>query len=147
MATLMITCPSCSSQFEPGNAFMKDFEIQARQKMAAEWHKLKLEVEKDKKEILHQKELLEKQQQQQEHELQLRLDNEKLKLKQELQDSIRKSVAADYQNHVEMLETACAENEEKLKEARRKELEFMHKEQQLKMKEAELEIELQRKLL
>lgn len=126
---------------------MKDFEIQARQKMAAEWHKLKSEVEKDKKEILLQKELLEKQQQQQEQELQTRLENEKLKLKQELQDSIRKSVAADYENQVEMLETACAENEEKLKEARRKELEFMQKEQQLKMKEAEMEIELQRKLL
>ena len=41
---------------------------------------------------------------------------------------------------------AIADNEEKLKEARKKELEFLQKEQQLKNKEADLEITLQKKL-
>jgi hypothetical protein len=45
-----------------------------------------------------------------------------------------------------MLENNNAETEEKLKEARKKELEFLQKEQQLKNKEAELEITLQKKI-
>ena len=45
-----------------------------------------------------------------------------------------------------MLENNNKDNEEKLKEARRKELEFMQKEQQLKNKEVEMELTLQKKL-
>ena len=45
-----------------------------------------------------------------------------------------------------MLQTSNADNEEKLKEARRKELDFLQKEQALNNKEAELEITLQKKL-
>ena len=45
-----------------------------------------------------------------------------------------------------MLETSNKENEEKLKLGRQKELEFLKKEQELKTKEEELEIVLQRKL-
>ena len=45
-----------------------------------------------------------------------------------------------------MLENNNKDNEEKLKEARKKELEFLQKEQELKNKEAEMEITLQKKL-
>ena len=147
MAMLMINCPSCNHQFEPGGAFMKDFETQARQKMAAEWQKMKTEVDKDKVAIQQQKDNLEKLLQNQEQEVQKRLQAEKQKLQQEMQESIRKAVATDYENQVKMLQQSCNDNEEKLKEARKKELEFLQKEQQLKNKEAELEIELHKKLL
>ncbi len=143
----MISCPSCQFKFEPGEAFMKDFETQARQKMMAEWQKMKSEVDKDKALLQHQKDLLAKQQEQQEQEVQQRLFKEKQKLQQELQDSIRKSVASDYENKLKMLEQSCEESSEKLKEARKKELDYLQKEQKLKDKEAELELELQRKLL
>jgi hypothetical protein len=144
---LNINCPNCQYKFEPGDAFMKDFETQARQKMAAEWQKMKLEVDKDKQSIQQQKELLAKQQEQQEQEIQQRLSHEKQKLQQELQTSIRKSVASDYENQLKMLEQSCEENTEKLKEARKKELDYLQREQKLKDREAELELELQRKLL
>lgn len=144
---LTINCPGCQYKFEPGEAFMKDFETQARQKMTAEWQKMKSEVEKDKAAIQQQKELLTKQQEQQEQEIQKRLSNEKQKLQQELQESIRKSVASDYENQLKMLEQSCEENTEKLKDARKKELDYLQREQKLKDKEAELELELQRKLL
>ncbi len=147
MATLMINCPNCQHQFEPGGAFMKDFEHQARQKMAAEWHKMKAKVDEDKLFIQQQKELLSKQLEQQEQELQRKLALEKQKLQQDLQVSIRKSIASDYENKLKMLEHSCEESSEKLTEFRKKELEFLQKEQQLKDKEAELEIELQRRLL
>lgn len=144
---LTINCPSCQYKFEPGEAFMKDFETQARHKMAAEWQKMKSEVDKDKAAIQHQKELLSKQQQHQEQEIQQRLSHEKQKLQQELKESIRKSVASDYENQLKMLEQSCEENSEKLKEARKNELNYLQREQKLKDKEAQLELELQRKLL
>src|ERR1043165_6051279 len=102
MAPLMITCPSCSSQFEPGNAFMKDFETQARQKMAAEWQKLKGEVDKDRQALQQQKELLEKQIQTQEQEIEKRLEAERQKMQQQLQETIRKSIATDFENQMKM---------------------------------------------
>jgi hypothetical protein len=142
-----INCPSCQFRFEPGEAVMKNFESQARQKMAAEWQKMKSEVEKDKAAIQQQKESLARQQERQEQEIQQRLLQEKQKMQQELQTSIRKSVAEDYENQLKSLEQSCEENTEKLKEARKKELDYIQREQKLKDKEAELELELQRKLL
>ncbi len=147
MSTLMISCPSCQYKFEPGDAFMKDFETQARQKMAGEWQKMKAEVEKDKQAIQQQKELLAKQQDQQEAEVQQRLQLEKQKLQKELQESIRKSVASDYENQMKMLQDSCRDNEEKLKLARKKELEFLQKEQVLKTKQEEMELDMQKRLL
>lgn len=143
----MISCPSCQYKFEPGDAFMKDFETQARQKMAGEWQKMKAEVEKDKQAIQQQKELLAKQQDQQEAEVQQRLQLEKQKLQKELQESIRKSVASDYENQMKMLQDSCRDNEEKLKLARKKELEFLQKEQVLKTKQEEMELDMQKRLL
>lgn len=147
MDTLMISCPNCTHKFEPGGAFMKDFEIQARQKMAAEWHKLKAEVNNDKLLLQQQKELLDKQQRQQETEIQQRLSNERLKMQEDLQQSIRKSVTSDFENQMKMLQQSVSDNDEKLKQARQKELEFLQKEQKLKAKEAQLDLEFQRKLL
>lgn len=144
---LTINCPSCQFKFEPGEAFMKDFETQARQKMTAEWQRMKLDVEKDKASIQQQKDILAKQFEQHEQEIQQRLLKEKQKLQQELQESIRKAVALDYETKMKMLEQSCEENNEKLKEARKKELDYLQREQRLKEKEAELELELQRKLL
>jgi hypothetical protein len=124
---------------------MKDFEIQARQKMVAEWQRLKSEVDKDKQAVQQQKDLLARQQEQQEQEIQKRLLIEKQKLQQDLQESIRRSIASDYENRMTMLQQSCQESNEKLKEARQKELEFLQKEQKLKQKEAELELQLQKR--
>jgi hypothetical protein len=147
MATLMISCPTCQFKFEPGDAFMRDFETQARQKMAAEWNKMKAEVEKDRQVIQHQKELLAKQHEEQEQQVQQRLQVARQQLQKELQDQLRKSIAADFENQLKMLKQSAHENEEKLKEARKKELEFLQKEQALKTKQEQLELEMQKKLL
>ncbi|MBI2273354.1 MAG: DUF2130 domain-containing protein [Bacteroidetes bacterium] len=75
------------------------------------------------------------------------IDAEKKKLQQELQDTIRKSVAADFENQLKMLQQNAAENEEKLKEARKQQLEFLQKEQALKTREEELQLTLQKQLM
>ena len=54
---------------------------------------------------------------------------------------------ADYENQLRLLQQSASENEEKLKTARQKEFEFLKKEQEIKNREQELEIVLQKKLL
>jgi len=75
-----------------------------------------------------------------------KLQQEKLQLQQALETSLRKTIVADFENKVQLLEQNNKDNEEKLKLARQKELEFLQKEQSLKNKEAELEIYIQKKL-
>ena len=65
----------------------------------------------------------------------------------EMQEVVRKSLAADYENQLKLLQQEVTDNAEKLKESRRKELEFLQKEQALKTKEAEMQLTIQRQLL
>ncbi len=85
--------------------------------------------------------------QKKEESFKLKLDEELKKSNEQIEQTIRKSVSADFENRLIVLQQSATENEEKLKEARKKELEFLQKEQALKAKEEELEIELQKKLL
>jgi hypothetical protein len=114
--------------------------------MAAEWHKMKAELDKDKHAIETQRQSLLEQQQQQEREIQQRLILERQKMQQQLQESIRRSVASDFENQLKLLQQAYNDKEEKLKLARQKELDFLQKEQRLSQKEEEMEIELQKRI-
>ncbi|SJZ54753.1 DUF2130 domain-containing protein [Sediminibacterium ginsengisoli] len=140
MTGFIITCPNCSHQFEPGDSIRDEVEKELRGKML-EWQKKKDEEFKQK-ETLFQQQLKLK-----ETEAARLLEDEKRKLQAELQEQLRKTIAADYENQLKLLQQSAADNEEKLKEARRKELEFLQKEQSLKTKENELELQLQRQLL
>jgi hypothetical protein len=64
-----------------------------------------------------------------------------------LETNLRKSISTDFENKLRMLENANKENEERLRSARQKELEFLKKEQDLVNKEAELELSVQRRVL
>lgn len=118
----IITCPNCNHQFEPGETMREEIEKELRGKMV-DWQKKK------------------------EAETQALIEVEKKKIQDEVQQSIRKSLAADYENQLKILQAEKEEREEKLKEARKRELEFLQKEQALKTKEEELELTLNRKLL
>jgi hypothetical protein len=139
MATSIIVCPNCQTQFEPTEAIREEVQKELRIK-AADWQKRKDEEFRQKENTLL------KQLQDKDQEIEKRLLQEKTKLQAELQASIRKSVASDFENQLKMMEQSCADNELKLKQARSKELEFLQKEQALKNKEAELEISLQKRL-
>ncbi|MBA4258319.1 MAG: DUF2130 domain-containing protein [Chitinophaga sp.] len=75
------------------------------------------------------------------------LEAEKKKMQTEMQEAVRKSLAADYENQLKLLQQEVTDNAEKLKESRRKELEFLQKEQALKTKEAEMQLTIQRQLM
>lgn len=112
-----IKCPNCGHLFEPTDTIREEVQKELRTKMT-EWQK-----------------------QQQE-----KFDGEKKRLLQETEMSVRKSIAADFENKLRLLEQNNKENEEKLKLARQKETEFLRKEQELKNKEAEIDLNIQRKL-
>ena len=136
MSSFIITCPNCKTQFEPGDSIREEIEKKLRNKML-DWQKKK-DDEFKSKEASYQQQLQSK-----EEEIGKRLNDEKLKL----QESLRKSISTDYENQLKLLQQSAIENEEKLKEARKKELEFLQKEQALKIKEEELQLTVQRQLM
>lgn len=149
-----ITCPSCRHQFVMEDAFAADIEKEMRGKMEGEWRKrLKaLQEEKDtlqseKDRMTQERRQIDLLKQQQEEEVTKRVLAGKKQLQENLEAELRKSITADLDNQLAVLKEANLEQEEKLKEARKHELEFLRKEQELKAREQELEINLQKKLL
>ena len=137
--TTMIKCPSCGNEFEPNDAMRDEIQRELRQQMK-EWQQKKEEDFKQKESAL------EKQLRTKDDELNKRLVDEKKRMQTDLESSIRKSLSADFENQLKLLQQSVADNEEKLKEARKKELEFLQKEQNIKRREEELEINLHKKL-
>ncbi len=140
MSGFIITCPNCTHQFEPGDSIRDEIQKELRGQMQ-DWQKKKDEEFKLKESTFLQ--LLEAKDQ----EAQKQMEAEKKKLKEELQESIHKTVATDFENQLKMLQQNAADTEEKLKEARKRELEFLQKEQGLKIKEEELQLTVQRQLI
>lgn len=64
----------------------------------------------------------------------------------ELEDHIRKNLSSDFEGKLRLLEQNNKDNEEKLKQSRQKETEFLRREQELKNKEAEIDLNVQKKL-
>lgn len=140
MAAFIITCPNCQHQFEPGDSMRDEIQKELRTQML-DWQNKKDQEFKLKEQSFQQ--LLSDQ----EKEAAAKLEEEKKKLQAELQDSIRKSVSSDFENQLKMLEQTASDNAEKLKESRKKELEYLQKEQALQNREAELQINIQRQLM
>lgn len=139
MSNLTITCPNCNHRFEPADGMRDEIEKELRSKMI-EWQKKKdkefQEKENAFQQLINAKEI----------EFNNKLQSEKNTIQTQLQEQLRKTISADFETQLKQLQQADIEKEEKLKEARKKELEFLTKERELKNKEAELEISLQKRL-
>ncbi len=116
-----IKCPNCGNEFEPNESIRQQIERELNQK-ATEWQRRKNE------------------------EFRIKMEEEKRRIQQTLEENIRKSISLDYENQLRLFEQASKENEEKLRQARQQQLEFLKKEQELKNKEEELELSVQKKL-
>jgi hypothetical protein len=108
--------------------------------------KISLATKKKEEEFQQALVTVSKQAQDREEALNKNLVEEKKQMQLSLEESIRKSIAADFDNQLRLLQHSNRDNEEKLKLSRQKELEFLQKEQELKTKEEELELSVQRKL-
>lgn len=130
-----VKCPSCGHSFPLEEAIGKEYEQELRDKMIA-WQKKKDE------EFLKKEEELKGQQK----EFALKQEQQFAAERKNLEQVVRKNIAADFENQLILLANSNKENEDKLKLAREKELGFLQKEQDLKNKEAEIELSFQRKL-
>ncbi len=117
-----IKCPNCGHEFEPTDSIREEVQRELRTKMS-DWQK------------------------QQQQKFDVQLQEEKNKTQKETEELLRKSISSDFENKLRIAEQSSKDNEEKLKEARRKELEFLKKEQLLLSKEQDLDLQLQKMLL
>ncbi len=141
-----IKCPTCGTIIDVENVLAADIEQKLQQQYQDKLQHSLNKVEEDKRKLLADQVLFEEKKKNENEIFAQKLQQEKQKMETEIQEQLRKSISSDFENKLRMLENNNAENEEKLKEARKKELEFLQKEQQLKNKEAELEITLQKKI-
>jgi hypothetical protein len=145
MPTLII-CPNCKNEFASEDAIAKVLEKEFETKLNKEREALSKQFSSQQLELERlQKEFEEKKKKENELFAE-KLQKEKQKMEGELLEQLRKSISGDYENQLKMLEQSNLDNEEKLRTARQKELEFLKKEQELKNKEADLEIQIQKKL-
>ncbi|MFA6944800.1 MAG: DUF2130 domain-containing protein [Pedobacter sp.] len=130
-----VKCPNCGHSFPLEEAIGKEYEQELRDKMIA-WQKKKDE------EFLRKEEDFKVQQK----ALSLKYEQQLVQEKINLEETVRKSIATDFENKLNFLENANKESQEKLKLAGQKELEYLKKEQELKTRAEEMEIEIQRKM-
>ena len=141
-----IKCPNCGHHFDVENVIAAEIEQKFHQQFQEKLQQSLNAIEQDKNKLLAEQQKFEEAKKNENELFAQRLQKEKLKLETELQEQLGKSIAADFENKVRMLENNKKDNEEKLMEARRKELEFLQKEQAINNKEAELDITLQKRL-
>ncbi len=141
-----IKCPNCGHVFDVENVLAADIEQKYQQQYQDKLKQSLGKVEEEKKKLEADQLLFEEKKKQENELFSQKLQKEKQKLEIEIQEQLRKSISSDYENQLRILQENSNNAEEKLKESRKKELEFLQKEQLLKDKEAELEITLQKKM-
>jgi len=142
----LITCPNCKHQFVAEDAISKSLEKDFEQKFNNEKQRLLNQFSQQQRTLEEQQKEFEKKKEKENQLFAERMEKEKLKLENELQEKLRKSISNDFENRLKILQESINDNEEKLKSARQKELEFLKKEKELKTKAEEMEIELEKKL-
>ncbi|RYD76546.1 MAG: DUF2130 domain-containing protein [Sphingobacteriales bacterium] len=134
-----IKCPNCAHVFPMEEAMAEDYKKELREKAAA--------YARQKDEEYQRKVLIfETEKQQQQKAFDAKLLEEKNKVKVDLEENLRKSIASDYETKLQMLEGSAKDNAEKLRLAREKELQFLKREEALLLKEQEMELSMQRKM-
>ncbi len=121
MSNYNVTCPKCHHSFEPTDAIRDEIENELRGKMT-EWQKKK------------------------EEETNQLLADQKTKIQNELTEQLKKNIAGEYEHKLKLMQDNEANMSKQVTEFRQKELEFLKQVQAIQAKEAELELELQRKL-
>jgi hypothetical protein len=147
MSTNNIKCPNCGTEFDVQNVLSADVEQKLRQQFEKQWQQSLNQVTADKKKLEEEQKQFEEKKKKENELFQQKLQQEKQKMEMEVQQQLRKNISAEYENELRLLKQNNSDNEERLKAARQKEFEFMKKEQELKNREQELEIILQKKLI
>ncbi len=147
MPTTNIKCPNCATEIDVQNVLSADAEQKIKQQYEKQLQQSLSQISLEKKKLEEEQKVFEDKRKKENELFAQKLQQEKQKLELEIQQQLRTSIGADYENELRLLKRNQQENEERLKAARQKEFEFLKKEQDLKNKEHELEIVLQQKLI
>lgn len=128
----LIKCPQCATEFQPDEAIRAELESQLRTQMK-DWQKRKEDE-------------LNTRLQQKDEETQKLLADERRKLTGQIEEQVKKKLEGDYETQMKFLQQQNTENEARLIEARKRELDFLKKEQEILNREKELELEMQKML-
>jgi len=145
MSTI-IKCPNCAHEFPLEDALNDELKISIEKEKQELRQKMTDHLKKKEEELIGKEKEWQLQLQKKDVDFAQQIKMEKQKLQQQLEETLRKSIASDFENKLRLLEQNNKDNEEKLKEARQQQLEFLKKEQELKNREAELELSVQKKL-
>jgi len=142
-----IKCPNCGTGFDVENVISSELDLKYQKEYQKRIQEAFSKMEQDKKR-LEEDQLAFEEKRKKENELFLqRIAQEKKKMESEIQEQLRRSIGSDYENQITLLESANRNNEEKLKQSRQKELEFLKKEQDLLAREQQIEIDVQKQLI
>lgn len=142
-----IKCPNCHADINVQDVLSADAEQKIKQQYQKQLEQSLTLVNTEKKKLEEDQKLFEEKRKKENELFQQKLQQEKGRLEAELNQQLRKSIGADYDNEMRLLRQNMLENEEKLKAAREKEYQFLKKEQELKNKEHELELTIQKKMM
>jgi hypothetical protein len=146
MSTNQIKCPNCGHEFDIEHVLSKELELKYQQAYAhkLQEHQSVLEAERGR---LKESERLFEEKKKKENELFAeKLHAEKQKITAELETTMRKTIHSDFEHKLRLLEQSLSDKEEKLKQSRKAELEFLQKEKALKDKEEAMEVQIQKQL-
>lgn len=141
-----LKCPKCGTDIDVENVMAADIETKYQQQYQQKLQTTLSDMALEKNKLQQAMQQFEEKKKNENAIFSEKLQQEKNKLEVELQQQLQKSIAADFENKLRLLEINNKDNEEKLKDARKKELEFLQKENELKNREAELEIAIQKKI-
>jgi hypothetical protein len=142
-----IKCPNCATVFDVENVLSADVEHKIKLQYEEQYQQTITILEQKQKKFEEDQKIFEEKKKKENELFLQKIQQEKIKMEANIQQQLRKTIAEDYENQLKMLQSGLADNEEKLKSARQKELEFLKKEQELNNKEQELEIRLQKQLI
>ena len=142
-----IKCPKCGFAFPMTAAVSEEYKKDLHDKMVAYKKQKDDEVKRHKEEIEKKEKSMQELLMKTEQEHARKLTEERNQIRHSLEEELRKSIAGDFENKIQLLQQASIQSDERLREARKKELEYLTKEQALLSREQELQISIQKQLL
>lgn len=146
MATIM-KCPKCATELNVEHMLSADVEQKIKRQYEQQLQQSLSQLDSEKKKLAQDQKLFEEKRKNENEVFAQKLAQEKGKLETELHQQLRKSIASDYDNELRVLKQSLHENEERIKAARQKEYDYLKKEQDLKNKEHDLEIAIEKKMM
>lgn len=142
-----IKCPNCGHEFDIENVLSKELELKYQQAYSHKLQEYQNGLQAEKARLKEAEQLFEEKKKKENELFAEKLNAEKQKIAVELEAAMRKSIQSDFENKLRLLQQSLSDNEEKLRQSRKTELEFLQKEKALKDREEAMEVHIQKQLL